>query len=101
MIVDPNRPDNNITGGSSEISRIIDLFSRTYEMLMARMDEYADPQQRSNNFSFLGNIIGGNFAAYQEQRRKVHSVYNTFYQGSGELNSMFWLRMQYFGKALI
>ncbi|KAK5957114.1 hypothetical protein OHC33_001483 [Knufia fluminis] len=76
MIIDPNRPDNNITGGSSEILRIVELFSRTHEILMARLDEFANPQQRNPGFSFLGEFIGGNFAAYQEQRRSLHRVYN-------------------------
>jgi len=82
MIIDPNRPDNNITGGSSEIERIIDLFSRTHEMLVSRLDDFADPQQRSASFSFLAEFIGGNFAAYQEQRRSLHRVYNNI---SGKL----------------
>jgi len=82
MIIDPNRPDNNITGGSSEIERIIGLFSRTHEILMARLDNFADVQQRSTSFSFLAELVGGNFAAYQEQRRSLHRVYNNI---SGKL----------------
>jgi len=76
MIIDPNRPDNNITGGSNQITRIIDLFSRTHEMLMARLDDSADPRHKGNDFSFLEELIGGNFAAYQDQRRRLHRVYN-------------------------
>ena len=82
MIVDPNRPDNNITGGSSEILRILDLFSRTHQILTTRLDDFADPQQRNSSFSFLGDLIGGNFAAYQQQRRSLHCVYNNI---SGKL----------------
>lgn len=82
MIIDPNRPDNNITGGSNQITRIIDLFSKTHEMLMARLDDFVDPEHRGNNFSFLEDLIGGNFAAYQEQRRSLHRVFNNM---SGKL----------------
>lgn len=81
MIIDPNRPDNNITGGSNQVDRILGLFSRTHELLLDRLDEF-DAKGPEASFSFLEQLIGGNFTAYYEQRRALHAVFQQTHPNS-------------------
>lgn len=84
MIVDPNRPDNNITGGSSEIVRIFSLFSQMFNQLQTRMDKFTARDHGGQNFSFLEELIGGDFTAYYEQRTALHEVYARMYPERGK-----------------
>lgn len=84
MIVDPNRPDNNITGGSSEIPRIFTLFSQVYDQLQSRLEMFASEESVKTRFSFLEDIIGGNFSAYYEQRTALYKVYEHMYPKAGK-----------------
>ena len=83
MIIDPHDPTNNITGGSNQVDRIFGLFSRAYGTLQEKLDEYAT-NQTQGNFSFLEELIGGNFTAYYQQRRALYSVYKRSNPNSGE-----------------
>lgn len=84
VILDPNRPDNNITGGSSEYPRISGLFSRVYDSISDRLDEFADRSPDDEQFSFLTDVIGGDFSAYTSQRAALSSVYNRGRNGTGK-----------------
>lgn len=84
VILDPNRPDNNITGGSSEYRRISGLFSRTYDSITARLDDFASRDQDDGRFSFLADVIGGDFSAYESQRAALLKTYNRDLKGTGK-----------------
>ena len=79
VIVDPNRSDNNITGGSSQVQRIFDVFPSICEDLRDRLDEYDTRGRHQSSFSFLDVIVGGNFTAYYEQRNALFKVYSANY----------------------
>lgn len=83
MIIDPNRPDNNITGGSNQVDRILDLFSRTHTILLNRLDDF-DNKGPEAAVSFLEELIGGNFTAYYDQRRALHAVYQEAHPDSSK-----------------
>lgn len=75
-IVDPNRPDNNISGGSSEIERVFRCFSRAHQVLQNRMADYSSFDPSSGRaFSFLEDIIGGDFEAYRVQREVLSRLH--------------------------
>lgn len=84
VILDPNRPDNNITGGSSEYRRISGLFSRMYDSITSRLDEFAGHNHQEERFSFLSEVIGGDFSAYQSQRAALSNIYNRGRNGTGK-----------------
>ncbi|KAK4187042.1 hypothetical protein QBC35DRAFT_515759 [Podospora australis] len=67
-IIDPNNPENDIAGGSSNAPKVFSLFSRTYQDLRLRMKSLAEDPQRSADSSILGTILGGNYTTFQEQR---------------------------------
>lgn len=84
VIIDPNKADNNITGGSSEYLRISDLFSKTYKAISSRLEDFAGRDKRDTQFSFLADIIGGDFSAYTAQRAALSSIYKRDHNGIGK-----------------
>ncbi|KAL8674141.1 MAG: hypothetical protein Q9168_001478 [Polycauliona sp. 1 TL-2023] len=67
-ILDPNRPENDISGGSKNVGRIFDLFSQAYDETMEAM--------KTNAFSLLGWALGGNYANFTTQRGRLRGLYN-------------------------
>ncbi|KAK5075470.1 hypothetical protein LTR64_001677 [Lithohypha guttulata] len=84
MIVDPNRPDNNITGGSTEVPRIFRLFSQIHDQLLSRLDDFAAQDESMTNFSFLEAVIGGDFTPYYDQRKALYMVYQQMHPKGGK-----------------
>ena len=74
-IIDPNRPENNISGGTREIDIIAASFSSAYDILQARLAAFADGQTNTNSFSFLESLVGGNFDSYENQRTVSRNLY--------------------------
>ncbi|KAL9034864.1 MAG: hypothetical protein Q9180_005173 [Flavoplaca navasiana] len=66
-ILDPNKADNDISGGSKNVGRIFDLFSQAYTETMGAM--------KSNDFSLLGWALGGNYANFTTQRERLRGLY--------------------------
>ncbi|KAI4256610.1 MAG: hypothetical protein L6R42_006115 [Xanthoria sp. 1 TBL-2021] len=66
-ILDPNKPDNDISGGSKNVGRIFDLFSQAYNETMEAM--------KSNAFSLLGWALGGNYRNFTIQRERLRGLY--------------------------
>ena len=71
-IIDPNRPENNISGGTRLIEEIFDSFARAYDILQERLTSF---EEGDTEICFLENLVGGNFTAYEEQREKLRSLY--------------------------
>ena len=71
-IIDPNRPDNNISGGTNKIGLIFDCFSTAYDILQASL---AAHENGDNVPSFLEQIVGGNFEAYDSQREYLRELH--------------------------
>ncbi|OAL43606.1 hypothetical protein IQ07DRAFT_649949 [Pyrenochaeta sp. DS3sAY3a] len=72
-IQDPNRPDNNLTGGSSKAKDVFMGFAAAYETLQDRMAAAANGQDIGD--SILGYVLGGNYQSYFEQRRIMDNLY--------------------------
>ncbi|KAF7509583.1 hypothetical protein GJ744_007621 [Endocarpon pusillum] len=73
-IVDPNKADNNISGGTAEIDLIFRCFSNAYSQLSARMAERQDAGTTSK--SLLVDLLGGDFEAYGQQRERLRRIYS-------------------------
>lgn len=74
-IIDPNRPENNISGGTREIGRIFDCFSTAYEVLQDALDRYSNQSADGAPISFLKDLVGGNFSKYDKQRHHIRDIY--------------------------
>ncbi|KAI9801117.1 MAG: hypothetical protein M1833_002985 [Piccolia ochrophora] len=75
-IVDPNKPDNDISGGSHNIDAIFKTFSlagKTLKENMARLNEVEIPQRRGE--SLLECILGGDYESFDSQRRQLLDAY--------------------------
>ncbi|KAF1953657.1 hypothetical protein CC80DRAFT_507138 [Byssothecium circinans] len=68
-IQDPNRPENNISGGSSEIATIFKLFRGARALILQRMDEIRNGTYSGN--SILETILDGNYQIYHDFRWKL------------------------------
>ncbi|KAI9051262.1 hypothetical protein LZ554_005363 [Drepanopeziza brunnea f. sp. 'monogermtubi'] len=77
-IIDPNRPDNDISGGSSNTSGIRKCFSEAYDALQHRMGELQRSENRKNQ-SLLDCIIGGNYKSFELQRAHLAHVHKQLY----------------------
>ncbi|KAL8821433.1 MAG: hypothetical protein Q9223_000536 [Gallowayella weberi] len=67
-ILDPNNPGNDISGGSGNVLRIFDLFSRAYNEIMEAM-------KSRNRISLLDWALGGNYRNFTVQRERLRALY--------------------------
>lgn len=72
-IIDPNRPENNISGGTRLIKDIFDAFSRAHKSLHQRLAAYERGDRTVT--SFLEDLVGGDFKAYSRQRKHLRDLY--------------------------
>lgn len=72
-IVDPNRPDNDISGGSSKVNLIFRLFSQSFYKLRDRMADLHI--EHTKNASILEEIFAGNYSSFEIQRDHLHKLY--------------------------
>ncbi|KAF4637788.1 hypothetical protein G7Y89_g305 [Cudoniella acicularis] len=73
-IIDPNRSDNDISGGASNTPKIIECFSNAYKDLQKRMGDLQSMKERSNQ-SILGTILAGNYSSFALQREHLAHVH--------------------------
>ena len=71
-IQDPNRPENNISGGSRKAIDAFNVFSAAYDTLKDRMS--AAKVGHEIGPSILECILGGNYESYIKQRRHMKSL---------------------------
>lgn len=74
-IEDPNNPNNDISGGTREVSLVFKAFSHAHRDLRDRMLSLATPQHAEG--SILGTIIAANYDEYTEQRWQLRRVFET------------------------
>ncbi|KAI5917343.1 hypothetical protein F4810DRAFT_60744 [Camillea tinctor] len=71
-IIDPNNPDNDISGGSSNTETILGHFSKAYSTLRERMAKLANQGtsagSSNNNETILGPLFAGKYSNFQIQR---------------------------------
>ncbi|KAF2745504.1 hypothetical protein M011DRAFT_460088 [Sporormia fimetaria CBS 119925] len=68
-IQDPNRSDNNISGGSHRAALVFKLFSEAHEALLARLQ-----RPDFSGISILETIIGGNYETYERQKMIIANL---------------------------
>lgn len=73
-IIDPNRPENNISGGTTEIETILEAFATAHDSLQSRLAEHEE-RATSGPYSFLEDIVGGDFGSYEEQRKTLKDLH--------------------------
>ena len=75
-IIDPNNPNNDISGGSKNIAAIVRVFSEAHKALQDRMASLAvaSPAARKKA-SILGVILEGNYSSFRTQRAHLRSLY--------------------------
>jgi len=78
MIIDPNRSDNDISGGSSNTEGIRKCFSQAFDKLQQRSAELQRSDDRKNK-SLLECIIGGNYRSFELQRAHLAHVHEKLY----------------------
>ncbi|KAF2852789.1 hypothetical protein T440DRAFT_391414 [Plenodomus tracheiphilus IPT5] len=71
-IQDPNRPDNNISGGSHKAQDVFKAFAMAHRILEDRMAASRSGQDIGG--SILGCVLGGNYQTYIAQRRLMKSL---------------------------
>lgn len=68
-IIDPNRPDNDISGGSRNINAVLNCFRSAHASIQRRLDEVN--RGKDVNGSILGCVLGGNYDIFTNQRNKL------------------------------
>ena len=71
-IQDPNKLDNNISGGSRRAPDAFNVFSAAYDTLYDRLR--ASELGQNIGPSILGSIIGGNYNSYLDQRHRLRTI---------------------------
>ncbi|KAF7443562.1 Topoisomerase family protein [Pyrenophora tritici-repentis] len=71
-IQDPNRPENNISGGSHRARVAFDAFKEAYLTLQDRIDATRSGQNIGP--SILGCVLGGNYESYANQRYHLRAL---------------------------
>ncbi|KAK5128519.1 hypothetical protein LTR85_003188 [Meristemomyces frigidus] len=75
-IVDPNRADNDISGGSSKIDAVLDCFRHAHAKLQRRLAQIH--QGRNVEDSILGCVWGGNYTSFIHQREKLSMLHRGY-----------------------
>ena len=68
-IIDPNKADNDISGGSKNVMLIFSRFSRAREEILQAM-------RSSNRASLLDWMLGGNYNNFLWQRNRLRECYD-------------------------
>jgi non-canonical poly(A) RNA polymerase PAPD5/7 len=66
--MDPNDPDNDISGGSRNVGLILDRFSRAHSELMKAM-------KSPTRLSLLDWMLGGDYETFRYQRSHLQELY--------------------------
>lgn len=69
-IRDPNNRDNDISGGSRNISLIFRLFSQAHNEIMKNI-------RSQDRMSLLDWMLGGNYESFVTQRQRLQELYKT------------------------
>ncbi|KAM0720809.1 hypothetical protein Q7P37_003094 [Cladosporium fusiforme] len=72
-IIDPNNPDNDISGGSHKIDTVFGRFRTSYSELQRHMAQIH--ANKISTLSILECIIGGNYESVDYQRERLRNVF--------------------------
>lgn len=74
-IIDPNNPDNDISGGSHKIDTVFGRFRNAYSDLQRHMHQLH--QGQISTMSILECILGGNYESVDSQRERLRHLYGS------------------------
>jgi non-canonical poly(A) RNA polymerase PAPD5/7 len=74
-IIDPNNPDNDISGGSHKIDTVFGRFRAAFSELQRYMSQLHEGRISTN--SILECILGGNYQPVESQRERLRQLYGT------------------------
>ncbi|CAK7203575.1 hypothetical protein SEUCBS139899_006310 [Sporothrix eucalyptigena] len=75
-IIDPNNPENDISGGSKNTPAIMRVFADAFEALQKRMMELAKlPADERRGQSILSVVLEGDYSTYRKQREYLRELY--------------------------
>jgi non-canonical poly(A) RNA polymerase PAPD5/7 len=72
-IIDPNNPENDIAGGSSNAGTVLSHFANAHQQLTQRMVQLAQDPNRAGK-SILEVIMGGNYSSFENQRNYLQAL---------------------------
>ncbi|KJR87688.1 DNA polymerase sigma subunit [Sporothrix schenckii 1099-18] len=79
-IIDPNNPENDISGGSKNTSAIMRAFSDAFDSLQKRMMDLAKlPADARAGQSILSVVLEGDYSTYRAQREYLRELYTRQY----------------------
>lgn len=78
-IIDPNNPENDIAGGSSNTERILRYFGEAHGALQQRMALLAKDGGSDDSDSILGVILGGNYSSFRKQRAHLQRLHERLF----------------------
>ncbi|KAG9235658.1 hypothetical protein BJ875DRAFT_541977 [Amylocarpus encephaloides] len=73
-IIDPNKSNNDISGGASNTPRVLECFSRAHKDLQERMDYLQKLPERTKE-SILDCVLGGNYESFELQRNHLQYLH--------------------------
>ena len=75
-IVDPNRPDNDISGGTRNIGEVLNVFREAHSAIQRKLHGFQAGEDGSE--SLLACILGGNYSSFIRQREKLSMLQRGF-----------------------
>ena len=75
-IIDPNQPENDVSGGSSNVLLIFDQFAKVHTEIRKAMMTH-------NRSSLLERMLGGDYSSFIWQRNHLRDLYKMM---GGSLN---------------
>ncbi|KXT18039.1 hypothetical protein AC579_4571, partial [Pseudocercospora musae] len=72
-IIDPDRPENDISGGSAKIDNVLQCFRGAFSMIQHELDQLRKGSGNSTR-SVLGCILGGNYSSFEYLRDDLHDL---------------------------
>lgn len=77
LIIDPNKYDNDISGGSKNVDIIFESFRRAYDTINASLDDVeAIFEREGERASILERIWGGNYGLFEIQRARLRALWD-------------------------
>ena len=72
-IIDPNRPENDISGGTANINLILNCFDDARAKLLGRFERVEAGDDVDG--SILECVLGGNYSSFTDQRNRLYELH--------------------------
>ena len=72
-IIDPNNPDNDISGGSNKITTVFQCFRTAHAEIQRRLAQIHSGENIED--SILGVVLGGNYSSFISQRHRLSMLH--------------------------